>query len=242
MGEVKGTAISYQVVREGPFNGWGDIEGGICVEMWGKPVAGRLGQSEGVNVLGTKGREAGWGWGRGECRALWAIMSTAAFSPNEARSRWRAWRRIGWLAFRLSRSGFLLSIDHRDGPCKPADGEADAATAICEMPRRGKILTRSQRNSQQNLLLPRLDFMREKIYDFLAWGKGRLKVPCTKKGKTVRGKDLQEDREIKSWFWTCLIDMTVEMLSRQLVCETQASGRETDWRYKFGTHQGINVD
>lgn len=55
-----------------------------------------------------------------------------------------------------------------------------------------------------------------------------MKVTCTEKGKTVRGKDLQEDREVKSWFWTCLIDMTVEILSRQLVCETQVSGRETD--------------
>ena len=188
MGEVKGTAISYQVVREGPFNGWGDIEGGIRVEMWGKPVAGRLGQSEGVNVLGTKGREAGWGWGRGECRALWAIMSTAAFSPNEARSRWRAWRRIGWLAFRLSRSGFLLSIDHRDGPCKPADGEADAATAICEMPRRGKILTRSQRNSQQNLLLPRLDFMREKIGWFFGLSKGKIEGALYQEGEDCKRK------------------------------------------------------
>lgn len=62
-------------------------------------------------------------------------------------------------------------------------------------------------------------------------------MPCTKKGKTVRGKDLQEDREIKSWFWTCLIDTIVEILSRKLVCETEVSWRETDWRYKFWTHQ-----
>lgn len=48
-------------------------------------------------------------------------------------------------------------------------------------------------------------------------------MPCTKKGKTVRGKDLQEDREIKSWFWTCLIDTIVEILSRKLVCETEVS-------------------
>lgn len=53
----------------------GNSEGGIT-ETWGKPVPAWLGQSEAVNMLGAKGREAGVRLGDRESRALWTITRT----------------------------------------------------------------------------------------------------------------------------------------------------------------------
>lgn len=72
MGGMKGTAISYQVAREGPFNEWGDI----WAKTW-ETVREELRRREGslfqhgwVRVRqwtcwGLRAEKRGWGWGTG---------------------------------------------------------------------------------------------------------------------------------------------------------------------------------